>query len=152
MTGVQTCALPICEGDSDDAVASETGGENGLMAITISSGDTEKSTDLLIDAAEGAESTASDADQEAGGNEAVEDADEGQTATVASIGTNIVVRNKAGWIDGEEDDAVCDSGIVTINDRDYLMVIMTSAPDSAAGEQAFAHLARTLFEVRSDLV
>ncbi len=140
------------EGDSDDAAASETDGENGLMAITISSGDTEKDTDLLIDAAEGAEGTASDADQEADGDETVEDADEGQTATVASIGTNIVVRNKAGWIDGEEDDAVCDSGIVTINDRDYLMVIMTSAPDSAAGEQAFAHLARTLFEIRGDLV
>ncbi len=71
---------------------------------------------------------------------------------VASIGTNITVRNKAGWIDGQEDDAVCDSGIVTINGRDYLMVVMTSAPDSADGEQAFAHLARTLFEVRSDLV
>ena len=29
---------------------------------------------------------------------------------------------------------------------------MTSAPDSRAGEQAFAHLARTLFEIRGDLV
>lgn len=78
--------------------------------------------------------------------------DEGDGAAVASIGSNITVRNKAGWIDGEEDDAVCDSGIVTINDRDYLMVVMTNAPDSAEGEQAFARLARTLFEIRSDLV
>lgn len=47
---------------------------------------------------------------------------------------------------------MCDSGIVTINGRDYLITIMTNAPDSAAGEQAFAHLARTLLEIRSDLV
>jgi len=122
------------------------------MAITISSGNTEKNTEMVVDAAEGDTDAASDGGQEVDGSEAVEDADDGQTATVASIGTNIVVRNKAGWIDGEEDDAVCDSGIVTINDRDYLMVILTSAPDSAAGEQAFAHLARTLFEIRGDLV
>lgn len=138
---------------SGDIAASEADdGESGLMAITISSGNTEKNTEMVVDAAEGDTVTASDGDQEADGSEAVEDADDGQTATVASIGTNIVVRNKAGWIDGEDDDAVCDSGIVTINDRDYLMVILTSAPDSAAGEQAFAHLARTLFEIRGDLV
>lgn len=82
---------------------------------------------------------------------ATSDANQGES-TVASIGTNITVRNKAGWIDGQDDDAICDSGIVTINGRDYLMVIMTAAPDSADGEQAFAHLARTLFEIRSDLV
>ena len=86
------------------------------------------------------------------GLEAEEAGSSGEEKTVASIGTNITVRNKAGWIDGEEDDAVCDAGIVTINGRDYLMVIMTSAPDSRAGEQAFAHLARTLFEIRGDLV
>lgn len=94
---------------------------------------------------------------EGDGSVPAEDAEGGQTLietdkTVASIGTNITVRNKAGWIDGQEDDAVCDSGIVTINGRDYLMVIMTDAPDSAAGEQAFAHLARTLLEIRGDLV
>lgn len=71
---------------------------------------------------------------------------------VDSLGDSVKVRNKAGWIAGKEDDAVCDAGIVTINDHDYLMVIMTSATDSAEGEQAFAHLARTLFEIRSDLV
>ena len=94
---------------------------------------------------------------EGDGSMLAEDAEGGQTLieedkTVASIGTNITVRNKAGWIDGQDDDAVCDSGIVTINGRDYLITIMTNAPDSAAGEQAFAHLARTLLEIRSDLV
>ena len=94
---------------------------------------------------------------EGDGSMLAEDAEGGQTLieedkTVASIGTNITVRNKAGWIDGQDDDAVCDSGIVTINGRDYLITIMTNAPDSAAGEQAFDHLARTLLEIRSDLV
>lgn len=94
---------------------------------------------------------------EGDGSMLAEDAEGGQTLieedkTVASIGTNITVRNKAGWIDGQDDDAVCDSGIVTINGRDYLITIMTNAPDSAAGEQALAHLARTLLEIRSDLV
>ena len=102
------------------------------------------------------ESTAADG-SEGDGSVLTEDAEGGQTLieedkTVASIGTNITVRNKAGWIDGQDDDAVCDSGIVTINGRDYLITIMTNAPDSAAGEQAFAHLARTLLEIRGDLV
>ena len=101
------------------------------------------------------ESTPADG-SEGDGSVLAEDAEGGQTLieedkTVASIGTNITVRNKAGWIDGQ-DDAVCDSGIVTINGRDYLITIMTNAPDSAAGEQAFAHLARTLLEIRGDLV
>ena len=102
------------------------------------------------------ESTPADG-PEGDGSVLAEDAEGGQTLieedkTVASIGTNITVRNKAGWIDGQDDDAVCDSGIVTINGRDYLITIMTNAPDSAAGEQAFAHLARTLLEIRGDLV
>ena len=109
------------------------------------------------DDTEGAEEGASADSSEGDGVVLAEDAEGGQTLveadkTVASIGTNITVRNKAGWIDGQDDDAVCDSGIVTINGRDYLMVIMTNAPDSAAGEQAFAHLARTLLEIRGDLV
>lgn len=109
------------------------------------------------DDTEGAEEGASADSSEGDGVVLAEDAEGGQTLveadkTVASIGTNITVRNKAGWIDGQDDDAVCDSGIVTINGRDYLMVIMTNAPDSAAGEQAFVHLARTLLEIRGDLV
>ncbi len=94
---------------------------------------------------------------EGDGSVLAEDAEGGQTLideakTGASIGTNITVRNKAGWIDGQDDDAVCDSGIVTINGRDYLITIMTNAPDSAAGAPAFAHLARTLLEIRGALV
>ena len=138
---------------------------NGALGTT-SAGHTDylpeegSGTEEGVEEAETDAEGASDSDDEAvslSGDELVGPADEGDPIvddekTVASIGTNITVRNKAGWIDGQDDDAVCDSGIVTINGRDYLMVIMTNAPDSADGEQAFAHLARTLLEIRSDLV
>lgn len=94
------------------------------------------------------EGDASAGTDDAEGDESLADEDK----MVASIGTNITVRNKAGWINDSEVNAICDAGIVTINDRDYLMVIMTNVPDSAAGEQAFAHLTRTLLEIRGDLV
>lgn len=145
------------EGVDEDAegLEAETGTEDGGEAV-----EAEKSVADLGEAlvsVTGASDAAGDLavavtgepDLEAG---EADPSDEGDGAAVASIGSNITVRNKAGWIDGEEDDAVCDSGIVTINDRDYLMVVMTNAPDSAEGEQAFARLARTLFEIRSDLV
>lgn len=124
------------------------------------SGEQEAAEEAEVDAGEPAQSDgeqqesdeAADDNMEAVAAAIAEDAAEGHDATVTSIGTNITVRNKAGWINGKEDDAICDSGIVTINDRDYLMVIMTGAPDTAEGERAFAHLARTLLEIRGDLV
>lgn len=135
-------------GHTDYLPEEGSGGEEGVEDDDPSEGDGD---------GDSAEKSAVADGSEGDGSVPAEDAEGGQTLietdkTVASIGTNITVRNKAGWIDGQEDDAVCDSGIVTINGRDYLMVIMTDAPDSAAGEQAFAHLARTLLEIRGDLV
>ncbi|MEC4295902.1 serine hydrolase [Adlercreutzia shanghongiae] len=125
------------EGSGGEEGVEEEQGDEGTESEEAAEGGSEGETESAT-AAEGETETAA-ADAEA-------------DKTVASIGTNITVRNKAGWIDGQEDDAVCDSGIVTINGRDYLMVIMTSAPDCAEGEQAFARLAHTLFEIRGDLV
>ena len=136
------------DGEESIAAAAEEGAQ--IVAIALADSESEKSELAASQAEDDAGDAAEDANDKegkSGEGDAVED-----DMTVASIGTNITVRNKAGWIDGEEDDAVCDAGIVTINGRDYLMVIMTSAPDSRAGEQAFAHLARTLFEIRGDLV
>lgn len=113
----------------------EEGAEEVELAIDVADG-TDPADDELL-----AVTIAED------GEEAVEPSPE-----VASLGRSITVRNKAGWIAGEDCHATCDSGIVTINGHDYLMVIMTSASDSAESEQAFAHLARTLFEIRADLV
>lgn len=148
-------------GDTDYLPEEGSGTEEG---VEEAEGETESEEaiggDILVETAQSLVSAtgASEASADAGvasEDESTTPEDAGEediAASVASIGTNITVRNKAGWIDGEEDDAVCDSGIVTLNGRDYLMVIMTSAPDCAEGEQAFARLAHTLFEIRSDLV
>lgn len=138
-------ALGTTSAGSTDYLPSEESGETeALEEAEIDGGGQDEPDDveMAVDADDGSSVAVAIA----------EDAAEGHDATVASIGTNITVRNKAGWINGQEDDAICDSGIVTINGRDYLMTIMTGAPDTAAGEQAFAHLARTLLEIRSDLI
>lgn len=140
------------EGSGTEEGVEEAEGET--ESEEAASGDILVETAQSLVSATGASETSADAGV-ASEDESTTPEDAGEediAASVASIGTNIIVRNKAGWIDGEEDDAVCDSGIVTINGRDYLMVIMTSAPDCAEGEQAFARLAHTLFEIRSDLV
>lgn len=88
---------------------------------------------------------------------AITDADGAETLVETSLSLpfstsgDVVVRNKAGWIAGVEDDAICDSGIVTANGRDYLVVIMTSARDTIAAEKACANLATTLMQIRGDL-
>ena len=135
---------------------------NGALGTT-SAGHTDYLPEEGSDGEEGVEDDGSDEESTSAGNSegdasAGTDDAEGdepladEDKMVASIGTNITVRNKAGWINDSEVNAICDAGIVTINDRDYLMVIMTNVPDSAAGEQAFAHLTRTLLEIRGDLV
>lgn len=139
------------------ALGTTSAGHTDYLPEEGSGGEEGVEDDGTDEGAEGSEESTSADGSEGDGSVLAEDAEGAQTLieadkTVASIGTNITVRNKAGWIDGQDDDAVCDSGIVTINGRDYLMVIMTNAPDSAAGEQAFAHLARTLLEIRGDLV
>lgn len=131
---------------ADEAADSAGGsGESGAGQFSVA---------LSNSAGEGQTSSAPADGEDASGADG-EDGSQGETEAepaVASLGSSVTVRNKAGWIAGEEDDSICDSGIVTINGHNYLMVIMTSAADSAEGEQAFAHLARTLFEIRADLV
>ena len=142
-------------GHIDWLPSEDSGQEEALEEAEVDSGE-----ELASDEGDTAQTDAAGAADGEGEAEAVdpvaaaiaEDAADGRDATVMSIGANITVRNKAGWINGDKVDAVCDSGIVTINDRDYLMVIMTGAPDTAESEQAFAHLARTLLEIRIDLV
>ncbi len=139
--------IPSEDTDNGSEEESTAEGEGSEEAADASGEGSEESSPASSEEAEGSDDAAS---EEAAGSTAEESAPEADTA-IASIGTNITVRNKAGWINVEDLDAVCDSGIVTINGRDYLMTIMTGSPDTAEGERAFAHLARTLLEVRSDL-
>lgn len=63
------------------------------------------------------------------------------------------VRGKAGWY-ADDDPAycgLCDAGIVTVNDRDYLLCAMSSAPYSAEGEALLEELLAAAFAAREDL-
>lgn len=64
---------------------------------------------------------------------------------------NIEVKNKAGWIAGVDDNAICDSGIISICDHDYLITIMSSSRDTLSSEAACANLAHTLTEIATNL-
>ncbi len=76
-----------------------------------------------------------------------------------------IVMNKAGWIGeessyyfGEDDydgvveyDSVSDAGIIMADGHTYLMVIVTSQPDSSVNEAKVSTLARALFDQRYNL-
>lgn len=65
--------------------------------------------------------------------------------------TEIVVYNKAGWIAGEDYNAVNDAGIIVDGDRAYLMCIMTSAPDTDGNRTLATNLARAIWDTRDTL-
>jgi len=64
---------------------------------------------------------------------------------------DIVVYNKAGWINGNTSDSTCDAGIIVEGGEAYLMVIMTSAPDSEGNRQLVSDLAGALWAARDTL-
>ena len=64
------------------------------------------------------------------------------------------VRDKAGWYaDGSSSayNSVCDSGIVSVGESDYLLCIMTGAAWSDESVDDFEDLAAAVFAARSDL-
>lgn len=65
--------------------------------------------------------------------------------------TELVVYNKAGWIAGEDYNAVNDAGIVVDGDRAYLMCIMTGAPDTDGNRTLATNLARAVWDTRDTL-
>lgn len=143
-------------GHTDYLPTEDSGEEERAEAALGTEGSLDVASDGEDQTVESADETAGEltvATDDAAGSEGTAHSDTTKAEPVVdSLGDSVKVRNKAGWIAGKEDDAVCDSGIVTINGHNYLMVIMTSAADSAEGEQAFAQLTRTLFEIRGDLV
>ncbi len=69
----------------------------------------------------------------------------------AATNSNISVYNKAGWLDGYDDDALIDAGIVVEGDDAYLISIMTSAPDTEENRVYIEQLAETIWDIRSAL-
>ncbi len=63
----------------------------------------------------------------------------------------IVVYNKGGWINGYDDNALIDAGIVMEGEHPYLISIMTGAPDTDENREEADELAEALWNVRSAL-
>lgn len=72
-------------------------------------------------------------------------------ADMATSGSNIVVYDKAGWLNGETDDGLCDAGIVYDGDKAYLISVMTGAPDGDGTREDVARLVAALWSQRSTL-
>lgn len=72
-------------------------------------------------------------------------------ADMATSGSNIVVYDKAGWLNGETDDGLCDAGIVYDGDKAYLISVMTGAPDGDGTREDLARLVAALWSQRSTL-
>jgi hypothetical protein len=65
--------------------------------------------------------------------------------------TGATTMNKGGWIDGDEVDSTSDAGLVTIDGRTYLMVVLSGQPSTGISQQRMAHLAKLLFDQRDAL-
>lgn len=72
-------------------------------------------------------------------------------ADTAQQTSNVMVYDKAGWLNGEEDDGLCDAGIVIEDGKAYLISVMSGAPDSDDNRQAVANLIAALWSQRSSL-
>lgn len=72
-------------------------------------------------------------------------------ADMATSGSSIVVYDKAGWLNGETDDGLCDAGIVYDGDKAYLISVMTGAPDGDGTREDIARLVAALWSQRSTL-
>lgn len=66
-----------------------------------------------------------------------------------------VVLNKAGWCSGYDYgldfNAICDAGVVQIDDEFYLVSVMTGAPDDEDNRQLVENLIEALFAARDSL-
>lgn len=72
-------------------------------------------------------------------------------ADMATSGSGVVVYDKAGWLNGETDDGLCDAGIIYDGDKAYLLSIMSGAPDGDGTREDMARLVTALWGQRSTL-
>ena len=59
--------------------------------------------------------------------------------------------DKAGWINGSSDDAICDAGIIEEDGKCYLITIMTNLADGETSRAEVSGLAAALWDQRSTL-
>ncbi len=72
-------------------------------------------------------------------------------ADMADPSSNLIVYDKAGWLNGETDDGLCDAGIIYDGDKAYLISVMSGVPDGDDARQDLARLVAALWGQRSTL-
>lgn len=80
--------------------------------------------------------------------------DDGEVSSSAPAGSSsldVVVYDKAGWMNGSTDDGLCDTGIVIDDGKAYLVSVMSGAPDSSSNREAMMNLISALWQQRSSL-
>ncbi len=127
------------EGSSEEGATDDNSSENGAA-----SGDDSSDGGDFSDAA------VSD-DDSSDGDSSEDESALGEEEALSASASSIVVYDKAGWIDGTEDDAICDAGIVVEGDTAYLITIMTGAPDSETNRTYVTSLAAALWNARASL-
>ena len=114
-----------------------------------SSGDSASTQDGQSDQQSSDQASDQDSDQSA---DQSTDSGSGLTAAdMASTTSNLVVYDKAGWLNGEEDDGLCDAGIIIEGDKAYLISVMSGMPDSDANRENLANLVAALWSQRASL-
>ncbi len=73
------------------------------------------------------------------------------SAPAGSSSLDVVVYDKAGWLNGSTDDGLCDAGIVIDDGKAYLISVMSGAPDSDSNREAMMNLISALWQQRSSL-
>ena len=76
---------------------------------------------------------------------------EAKKAKASSADESVTVYDKAGWINGSSDDAVCDAGIIEEDGKYYLITIMTNLADGETSRAEVSDLAAALWDQRSTL-
>lgn len=88
----------------------------------------------------------------ANGDGSGEEGDSSEPITTEPTESGIRVYDKAGWLNGETDDGLCDAGIVIdSNGKAYLITVMSGAPDSDENRQNLMNLVGALWAQRASL-
>ena len=76
---------------------------------------------------------------------------EAKKTKTSSADESATVYDKAGWINGSSDDAICDAGIIEEDGKYYLITIMTNLADGETSRAEVSGLAAALWDQRSTL-
>ena len=76
---------------------------------------------------------------------------EAKKTKTSSADDSVTVYDKAGWINGSSDDAICDAGIIEEDGKYYLITIMTNLADGETSRAEVSGLAAALWDQRSTL-